>query len=152
MRWPRKRVGSAARYHEFVPGVGRQAYAAAGQGRFSAAQLEQKLVADGAQRVPYKNYTLCHAGDDSSPSPGHGVAVASSTQAVQTELDLLSSKAGEIPEELKARMAEVPADAQIWAVSRGGLPGSRICPSGRSRFRALEFRLVCYRHFVWRAF
>ncbi len=94
------------------------------EGAFSAAQLEQKLVAGGAQRVPYKNYTLLTRGNDSVVFPGHGVAVAAATELVQSELDLLASKAGEIPEELKERMAEVPSDAQIWAVSRGGLPAA----------------------------
>ena len=92
------------------------------QGGFSAAQMEQKLVAGGAQRVPYKTYTLLTRGNDSVVFPRHGVAVAAATQLVQSELDLLAAKGGEIPEELKDRMAEVPTDAQIWEVSRGGLP------------------------------
>jgi hypothetical protein len=92
------------------------------QGSFSTAQLEKKLLANGAQRVPYKNWALLTRGGDSVSFPGHGLAVASSTAAVEAELDLLAAHAGGIPEELQQRLAEVPSDAQIWEVSRGGLP------------------------------
>jgi hypothetical protein len=94
------------------------------QGAFSVATLEKKIMADGAQRVPYKNFTLLTRGADSVSFPGHGLAVASSTPAVQSALDLLSARTGAIPAELQERLAEVPSDAQIWVVSRGGLPAA----------------------------
>ncbi len=94
------------------------------KGTFQNAQLEQKLVANGAQRVPYKNFTLLTRGADSVAFPKPGFAVVSSTTAAQAELDLLASQSGSIPEELQTRLADVPSDAQIWEVSRGGLPGT----------------------------
>lgn len=94
------------------------------QGGFSTAQLEQKSMAGGAQRVPYKKFTLLTRGADSVSIPGHGLAVAASTSVVQSTLDLLSARAGAVPAELLERLAEVPSDAQIWEVSRGGLPAA----------------------------
>jgi hypothetical protein len=92
------------------------------KGGFTNGPLEEKLVANGAQRVPYKKFTLLTRGSDSVAFTKPGFAVASSTAAVQSELDLLASNSGTIPEELNARLADVPSDAQIWEVSRGGLP------------------------------
>ena len=62
------------------------------QGGFSTAQLEQKLVGSGAQRMAYKKYTLFTRGNDSVAFPGHGVAVAGQTPMVQNELDLLADR------------------------------------------------------------
>jgi hypothetical protein len=92
------------------------------QGAFPVAQLAAKLTADGAQRVSFKNFTLFTRGADSVSFPEGGLAVAGPTAAVQTALNLRSSLAGEVPAELKERLADVPADSQIWEVSRGGLP------------------------------
>lgn len=94
------------------------------KGTFQNAQLEEKLIAGGAQRVPYKTFTLLTRGVDSVAFPKPGFAVVSSTIAVQNELDLLAAGSGSIPEELQARLADVPTDAQIWEISRGGLPGT----------------------------
>ena len=96
------------------------------KGAFNSAQLEQKLIANGAQRVAYKNFFLLTHGTDSVAFPQSGFAVASSTASVQAELDLLSSNSGVIPEELQTRLTEVPSDSQIWEVSRGGLPGTGV--------------------------
>ena len=97
------------------------------KGTFSAAQVQEKLIAAGAQREPYKTFTLfVDAGGSAVAFPGEGMAVASSTPFVKAELDLLSSKSGAIPEELQKRLAEIPADSQIWEVSRGGLPTSNL--------------------------
>lgn len=93
-------------------------------GDFNKAQLEQKLAAEGAQRVPYKNFTLLTRDTDSVAFLPGGLAVASSTPAVQAQLDRLSSHSGRIPEELEQRLSEVPSDAQIWVVSRGGIPAA----------------------------
>ena len=94
------------------------------QGTFSSSQLEQKLTADGAQRVPYKNFTLFAHGSEAVTFPERGLAIAASTEVVQSELDLRSARAGSVPAELEERLTEVPADAQIWEVSRGGLPAA----------------------------
>ena len=48
--------------------------------------------------------------------------MAGPTAVVEAALDLRSTRAGEIPAELKERLADVPADSQIWEASRGGLP------------------------------
>ena len=93
------------------------------KGKFSNAQMQDKLLAGGALRVPYKTFTVfTDAGGAAVAFPREGMAVASSEGEVKAELDLLSSKSGAIPEELQQRLAEVPADSQIWEVSRGGLP------------------------------
>ncbi len=107
------------------------------KGSFSSAQVQQRLVSGGAQKVAYKNGFLFTHGDASVSFPKEGLLVASSTPAVQSELDLLSSKDVQIPDELKARLAEIPSDAQIWAVSRGGLPGAGL-PFGPSLESAMS--------------
>ncbi len=89
----------------------------------STTKLEEKFIADGAQRVAYRNFSLLTRGPDSISFAGK-VAVAGSTQAVQTELDLLAARAGGVPDELQDRLADIPSDAQIWEVSRGGLPAA----------------------------
>jgi hypothetical protein len=92
------------------------------QGAIPASQLEAKLKADGAERVPFKNFILFTRAADSVSFPEGGLAVAGSTSVVQSALALRSARAGDIPAELRERLAEVPADSQIWGVSRGGLP------------------------------
>jgi hypothetical protein len=94
------------------------------QGGFSSAQLEQKLLAGGAQRVPYKNFILFTRDADSVSFPGNGMAVASFTGEAEAALDRLSARTGAVPDELRERMAEIPSDAQIWEASRGGLPAA----------------------------
>ena len=92
------------------------------QGAIPASQLEAKLTADGAQRVSFKNFTLFTRGADSVAFPEGGLALAGPTAVVQSALDLRSARVGDVPAELRERLAEVPADSQIWEVSRGGLP------------------------------
>jgi hypothetical protein len=92
------------------------------QGAIPASQLEAKLVADGAQPIPFKNFTLFTRGVDAVSFPAGGLAIAGSTATVQSVLDLRSRRTGDVPAELRERLAEVPADSQIWVVSRGGLP------------------------------
>jgi hypothetical protein len=92
------------------------------QGAIPASQLEAKLTANGAQRVSAKNFTLFTRGADSVSFPEGGLAVAGPTSVVESALALRSSRSGGVPVELKERLAEVPADSQIWEVSRGGLP------------------------------
>ena len=91
------------------------------QGAIATSQLEAKLTAGGARRVSFKNFTLFTRGADSVSFP-EGLAIAGPTAVVQSALELRSEKAGDVPAELKERLAEVPADSQIWEVSRGGLP------------------------------
>ncbi len=92
------------------------------QGAIPATDLQAKLTAGGAQRVSFKNFTLFTRGADSVSFPQGGLAIAGPTSGVQAALDLRSAGAGDVPAELKERLAEVPADSQIWEVSRGGLP------------------------------
>lgn len=94
------------------------------QGSFSNSQLEGKLIAKGARRNSYKGFTLLTRDADSVSFPAHGLAMAASTATVEAALDLLSAHAGAVPAELQERMAEIPADSQIWEVSRGGLPAA----------------------------
>jgi hypothetical protein len=96
------------------------------QGKFSSTQLEQKLLDGGAQRVPYKKFTLLTRGPDSVAFPERNLAVAAATPELQSTLDLMTASAGGVPAELKERLAEVPSDAQIWEVSRGGLPAANL--------------------------
>jgi hypothetical protein len=91
------------------------------QGAIPTSQLEAKLTADGAQRVSFKNFTLFTRGAGSVSFPD-GLAIAGPTVVVQSALVLRSEKAGDVPAELKERLADVPADSQVWEVSRGGVP------------------------------
>jgi len=91
------------------------------QGAFNS-QLQDKLTGGGAQRVPYKSFALFTRQSDSVSFPEHNLVLAGTTASVQSGLDLLSSHSGAVPDELQDRLAEVPADSQIWEVSRGGLP------------------------------
>jgi hypothetical protein len=93
-------------------------------GGFSNAQIEAKLAAQGAQRASYKSFTLFTQGADAVSFPDRGFAIASSISTVQAALELRSSHGGAVPTELSDRLADVPADAQIWEVSRGGLPAA----------------------------
>jgi hypothetical protein len=92
------------------------------QGSLPVSRLEAKLTADGAQRVPFQNFTLFTRGAGSVAFPEGGLAVAGPTSVVQTALNARSARTGDVPAELTERLAEVPADSQIWEVSRGGLP------------------------------
>ena len=94
------------------------------QGSLSQANLEEKLTAGGAQRVAFGNFTLFARGADAVAFPERGLAVAGSTSAVEQSLEWRSSGGGAVPAELRERMAEIPADAQLWEVSRGGLPAA----------------------------
>ncbi len=94
------------------------------QGTFSSAQLEQKLLAGGAQRVQYKNFVLFTHDADAVAFPGQGLAIASFTGEAEAALDRLAAHSGAVPDELRERMGEIPADAQIWEASRGGLPAA----------------------------
>jgi hypothetical protein len=93
-------------------------------GGFSTRQLEEKLTSGGARRVPYKSFTLFTRGNDSVAFPETGLAIVGSTAVAQSALDLRSARGGKIPPDLEARVAEIPANAQIWEVSRGGLPAA----------------------------
>jgi hypothetical protein len=94
------------------------------KGSFSPAQIEAKSVAGGAQRVSYKNFTLFARGPEAVVAPDGNLLIAGPIPAVEAALDMQSSQQGSVPDELQQRLSEVPADAQMWVVSRGGLPGT----------------------------
>jgi len=91
-------------------------------GALSTSQLEQKLTAAGAQRTSYKSFTLFTRLSDSVAFPDNGLAFAASTPVLESTLDRWAQRSGSVPSELQDRLAEVPADSQLWVVSRGGLP------------------------------
>ena len=94
------------------------------QGSLSQVNLEEKLTAGGAQRVAFKNFTLFARGTDAVAFPERGLAIAGTTASVQQSLEWRSSGGGAVPAELRERMGEIPADAQVWEVSRGGVPAA----------------------------
>lgn len=92
------------------------------RGRFTPASVERKLEALGARRAAYKQYTLLGDPANSLVFLKRGVAAAGPTPALDAMLDLDAERGGQVPEELGARLRELPKGDQIWAVSRGGLP------------------------------
>jgi hypothetical protein len=87
-------------------------------------ELESKMTAGGATRIPYKKFTLFTRGADSIAFPDRGLIVAGSTGSVESALTLRDSGGGAIPSDLQERMAEISANAQLWEASRGGLPAA----------------------------
>ena len=76
----------------------------------------------GRNACPIKSFTLFTRGADSVSFPEGGLAMAGPTAVVRIGTRFARTQGGEVPAELKERLAEVPADSQIWEVSRGGLP------------------------------
>jgi hypothetical protein len=89
------------------------------RGKFSPMGLEPKLERAGAQRIPYRGYTLI--GDEQlavvflNPS----AAVAARAAMVRSILDHRSDSNG-IPKPLADRLRAIDPENQLWAVAAGG--------------------------------
>lgn len=89
------------------------------RGKFSPMGLEPRLERAGAQRIPYKGYTLI--GDEQlavtflNPS----TAVAARAAILRSILDHRSDSTG-IPESLAERLKAIEPENQLWAVATGG--------------------------------
>ncbi len=92
------------------------------RGRFTPNVVEQKLIAMGAERKPYRRYTLLGSDENSLVFLKPAIAVEGSVASLHAALDLRDRDGGTVPRELEAQLGSVPRNDQIWAVSRGGLP------------------------------
>lgn len=91
------------------------------RGRFKPRDLEQKFASLGLQRSEYKDHLLFGDNRDALTFERRDIAVAGPAAMVRSEIDLEDSGNGGVPDELQQRLALIPRDDQIWAVSRGGL-------------------------------
>lgn len=96
------------------------------RGTFKASDVEQKLSSLGASRSAYKNHQVFGNNDrgdsDSIVFLKKGIVIAGSAEAVRRSIDLEDNSGNTVPEELQARLQQIPKDDQVWIVSRGGLP------------------------------
>jgi|GEM_PF-1231105 len=92
------------------------------RGRFAQDEVERKLSSLGARQSAYKKYVLFGTGQDSLVFVSKGVAVGGSPGTLHSVIDILDEKQGGVPDELEQRLAALPKEDQIWAVSRQGLP------------------------------
>ncbi len=92
------------------------------QGRFSPADLKQKLKAAGAHETPYRKYKLVGDINNSVAFLSESLAIAGPLDAVEPAIDRFEDGHGGIPESLKPEMDKIPKGDQIWLASTGGLP------------------------------
>ena len=92
------------------------------RGRFNAAALEPRLASLGMRRIRYKSYTLFGDDRDAIAFGKHDIVIAGSSATVRSELDLGTSRAGGVPDELQPLLAAIPKRDQFWVVNRGQLP------------------------------
>jgi hypothetical protein len=92
------------------------------RGRFTAADLEPKLAGLGANRLPYKHYTLIGSERDAVVFINSGVAAAGPATGLRALIDRRDSSETGIPADLKSRLSTLPKDDQIYVVSSAGIP------------------------------
>lgn len=92
------------------------------KGSFDQRQLKQKLGTLGARTRTYSDDTILESGNEALAFIKRGVAIAGPLSSVHAALDSKDKGSGGIPELFKQSLQGVPADDQIWIVSRGGLP------------------------------
>jgi hypothetical protein len=90
------------------------------RGRFNGADLQKKLIADGASETTYRGRTLL-GNNSGSLVFFKSLALEGSTTAARRAIDLEGAGDGEIPEDLAERLRTLDSRDQVWAVSRGGL-------------------------------
>lgn len=99
------------------------------RGKFSPAGLEPRLSQGGAQRFPYKGYTLIGSEEAAVVFMNASTALAGPASALRATLD--RREAGSTaPKALLDRVAAIPATCQVWVVATGpfdkfNLPTSR---------------------------
>lgn len=92
------------------------------RGRFTPGIVEQKLMALGAKRTSYRQYTLLGNDQNALVFVKNAVAIDGSVAALHAALDSKDQNGGRVPQELQEQLGALPKGDQIWAVSRGGLP------------------------------
>ena len=92
------------------------------KGAFSPDQLKQKLATLGAKGVPYRKYTIFGSGGNAVALVDSGLAIGGPEDALHAALDRKATGDGNVPAELEQQLKGVMKDAQIWEVSRGGIP------------------------------
>jgi hypothetical protein len=92
------------------------------KGAFAPDQLKQKLATLGAKSVTYKKYTIFDGGANSVALIDSGLAAGGPADALHAALDRKATGDGRVPDELEQQLKGIMKDAQIWEVSRGGIP------------------------------
>jgi hypothetical protein len=92
------------------------------RGTFKSADVQNKLLSLGAKRLEYRGNRLLLSGNQALAFPYNGLAAAGPVSMVETSLDLRADDAGGVPDELRRRLEAIPAQDQLWAATRGGLP------------------------------
>jgi hypothetical protein len=92
------------------------------KGTFSPDQLKERLATLGAKSGTYKKYTIFGSGGNSAALVDNGLVAGGPADALRAALDRKASGDGSVPEELEQQLKGVMKEAQIWEVSRGGIP------------------------------
>jgi hypothetical protein len=92
------------------------------KGTFSPDQLKEKLETLGAKSVQYKNYTIFGSSGNAVALVDSSLAVSGPADALHAALDRKATREGGVSQELGQQLKGVLQDAQIWEVSRGGIP------------------------------
>jgi hypothetical protein len=92
------------------------------KGAFAPDQLKQRLATLGAKSVTYKKYTIFDGGANSVALIDNGLAAGGPADALHAALDRRATGEGSVPDELEQQLKGIMKDAQIWEVSRGGIP------------------------------
>src|SRR5262249_26239121 len=88
------------------------------RGNFGS-DMETKLQRDGAQVVPYKMYHLIGREEGSVVFFSSSTAAVGNVESLKAFLDARGKSNG-MPASMAAKMKEIPAASQIWAVYTGG--------------------------------
>jgi hypothetical protein len=92
------------------------------RGRFSAQQVQPKLVAMGARQTKYKGHVLFEDARNSMTFVDDGVLAAGSVSALHDLLDRADKGRTGISKALRERLSALPKNDSVWMVSEGGLP------------------------------
>jgi hypothetical protein len=92
------------------------------KGKFSPDQLKQRLETLGAKSVEYKSHSLLSSGRDALAVVDSGLTISGPADAVRATLDQKTNGDSGISEELEPQLKNVLKEAQIWEISRGGIP------------------------------
>lgn len=94
------------------------------RGSFRPAELQQKLLAQGAKRFDYLSTALY--GDERAAFGvlGSSIALAGPTPMVRSALDARHGKSQGVPPALESVLKSIPPDRQIWAALSGGFPAA----------------------------
>jgi hypothetical protein len=92
------------------------------KGTFAPEQLQQKFEALGAKSITYKSYTLFGSPGGYVAFVDRRLAISGPVDALHAALDRKANGEGGVPPEFEQRLASVLKDAQIWEISRGGVP------------------------------